>query len=326
MSALVASIAERLSKLSILPGNNGTDDSTTLKTYTFKPKGSGADIPKLVVVIAEQSKDIGKASALAKKLGHGIKDMRAAEEEYIKQVLGDVETKESGKSITLDRFYHYSLIILMHELLSIHCPSPVSPFSITEENAPSILLVLSDSIPTSTTSISLPSINTTLSSSSDLLKYLKSTSVKTQELEFLSKGSDGVPSVPSTSVPISNSSKSGIIPASKAQTPGTSKLNATTSEELLQKPGNLDSLGVTIKKDGDDFGMWYRQVLTYGDMLDYYDVSGCYILKPASYCIWESIQGESEQYIVYPILQGLSINEHLNFHLQILYPTLSSYV
>jgi len=28
-------------------------------------------------------------------------------------------------------------------------------------------------------------------------------------------------------------------------------------------------------------------------MLDYYSVSGCYILKPWSYSIWEEIQGES---------------------------------
>jgi len=27
-------------------------------------------------------------------------------------------------------------------------------------------------------------------------------------------------------------------------------------------------------------------------MLDYYNVSGCYILKPWSYSIWQSIQGE----------------------------------
>ena len=26
-------------------------------------------------------------------------------------------------------------------------------------------------------------------------------------------------------------------------------------------------------------------------MLDYYNVSGCYILRPWSYSIWESIQG-----------------------------------
>ena len=33
------------------------------------------------------------------------------------------------------------------------------------------------------------------------------------------------------------------------------------------------------------------KVLTKGDFLDYYDVSGCYILKPAAYFIWEEIQG-----------------------------------
>ena len=95
MASLVASIADRLSKLGI----TSTDDAsaTTLKTYAFKPKGA-ADVPKLVLVLAEQSKDIGKASALAKKIGSGIKDMRAAEEDYIKQILGDTETKESSES------------------------------------------------------------------------------------------------------------------------------------------------------------------------------------------------------------------------------------
>jgi len=32
-------------------------------------------------------------------------------------------------------------------------------------------------------------------------------------------------------------------------------------------------------------------------MLDYYSVSGCYILKPWSYSIWEAIQGASCQRI-----------------------------
>ena len=32
------------------------------------------------------------------------------------------------------------------------------------------------------------------------------------------------------------------------------------------------------------------QVLTKADMIDYYSVSGCYILKPWSYSIWEIIQ------------------------------------
>ncbi|KTW27143.1 proline-tRNA ligase [Pneumocystis jirovecii RU7] len=63
-------------------------------------------------------------------------------------------------------------------------------------------------------------------------------------------------------------------------------------------------IGITVKKN-DDFSEWYRQVLIKGDMvsfkritfyflnsylIDYYDISGCYILKPASYYIWEQIQ------------------------------------
>lgn len=37
-------------------------------------------------------------------------------------------------------------------------------------------------------------------------------------------------------------------------------------------------IGIDVAKE-DDFSAWYQQVLTKGDMLDYYDVSGCYILK-----------------------------------------------
>lgn len=48
-------------------------------------------------------------------------------------------------------------------------------------------------------------------------------------------------------------------------------------------------IGITVDK-AKDFPGWYQQVLTKGEMLDYYDVSGCYILRPASYAIWENIQ------------------------------------
>ncbi|KAI0464853.1 hypothetical protein LJB42_000064 [Komagataella kurtzmanii] len=48
-------------------------------------------------------------------------------------------------------------------------------------------------------------------------------------------------------------------------------------------------IGVTVDKNLD-FPGWYQQILTKGEMMDYYDVSGCYILRPASYAIWERIQ------------------------------------
>jgi len=35
---------------------------------------------------------------------------------------------------------------------------------------------------------------------------------------------------------------------------------------------------------------WYAQTLLRAELIDYYDVSGCYILRPWSFSIWESIQ------------------------------------
>ncbi|KAG0269664.1 ribose-phosphate pyrophosphokinase 1, partial [Actinomortierella ambigua] len=51
-------------------------------------------------------------------------------------------------------------------------------------------------------------------------------------------------------------------------------------------------IGMEYTKEGD-FSKWYRQVLTCSDMIEYYDVSGCYILRPWAYGIWEQIQGKA---------------------------------
>ncbi|CAO3617536.1 unnamed protein product [Cunninghamella echinulata] len=47
-------------------------------------------------------------------------------------------------------------------------------------------------------------------------------------------------------------------------------------------------MGIEFKKDVD-FPRWYQQVLTKSEMLDYYDVSGCYILRPLAYNVWKEI-------------------------------------
>ena len=39
-----------------------------------------------------------------------------------------------------------------------------------------------------------------------------------------------------------------------------------------------------------EFSEWYSEIIKKGDLIDYYDISGCYILKPNSYFIWEQIQ------------------------------------
>ncbi|WVR05466.1 proline-tRNA ligase [Kwoniella sp. DSM 27419] len=48
-------------------------------------------------------------------------------------------------------------------------------------------------------------------------------------------------------------------------------------------------MAIRFKKD-EDFSGWYTDVLLKGQMLDYYDISGCYILRPWSYTIWQTIQ------------------------------------
>lgn len=47
-------------------------------------------------------------------------------------------------------------------------------------------------------------------------------------------------------------------------------------------------MGLGCKKE-EDFPKWYQQVLTKSEMLEYYDVSGCYILRPLAYNVWKEI-------------------------------------
>ena len=48
-------------------------------------------------------------------------------------------------------------------------------------------------------------------------------------------------------------------------------------------------LGMEAKKE-ENLADWYSQVIVKAEMLEYYDVSGCYILRPWSYNIWETVQ------------------------------------
>jgi len=56
-----------------------------------------------------------------------------------------------------------------------------------------------------------------------------------------------------------------------------------------EKKKGTSLLGVTSTKEGD-FSEWYTDVITKSEMIEYYDISGCYILRPWSYAIWEQIQ------------------------------------
>ncbi len=59
---------------------------------------------------------------------------------------------------------------------------------------------------------------------------------------------------------------------------GVAEAKKPTSKPAKKKIEGAALIGIDVAKE-DDFSGWYQQVLTKGDMLDYYDVSGCYILK-----------------------------------------------
>lgn len=49
-------------------------------------------------------------------------------------------------------------------------------------------------------------------------------------------------------------------------------------------------LGITTRKE-DNFPKWYKEVITRAELIEFYDISGCYILRPWSYRMWEIVQG-----------------------------------
>ncbi|KAK8980930.1 hypothetical protein V6N11_059623 [Hibiscus sabdariffa] len=48
-------------------------------------------------------------------------------------------------------------------------------------------------------------------------------------------------------------------------------------------------LGLSFTKD-ENFGEWYSEVVVNSEMIEYYDISGCYILRPWAMSIWEIMQ------------------------------------
>jgi prolyl-tRNA synthetase len=49
------------------------------------------------------------------------------------------------------------------------------------------------------------------------------------------------------------------------------------------------NLGITVKKS-EDFSEWYTQVLQKAEMIEYSPISGCYILRPNSFHVWEKVK------------------------------------
>ncbi|KAJ3355456.1 hypothetical protein HDU83_003434 [Entophlyctis luteolus] len=79
-------------------------------------------------------------------------------------------------------------------------------------------------------------------------------------------------------------------PEAKSAKPAKSAEKAAKSAAPTQVPdASAVKIGIEVKKS-EDFPTWYTQVLIKTEMMDYYDVSGCYILRPWSFKIWAEIK------------------------------------
>ncbi|XP_071447313.1 bifunctional glutamate/proline--tRNA ligase-like [Hetaerina americana] len=87
-------------------------------------------------------------------------------------------------------------------------------------------------------------------------------------------------------------SKFGKMTVSKGEGTYQSNKLANKKAEKNESTGKAKKstrLGLEVKKL-ENLAEWYSQVITKGEMIEYYDVSGCYILRPWSYAIWEVIK------------------------------------
>lgn len=66
--------------------------------------------------------------------------------------------------------------------------------------------------------------------------------------------------------------------------------------KAVGKNGKKPGLGLSVSRE-EDFGQWYSELVRRSELIDYYDVSGCYILRPWAYSIWEHIQSYMDKTI-----------------------------
>uniref|UniRef100_A0A8C9GHR8 proline--tRNA ligase n=1 Tax=Piliocolobus tephrosceles TaxID=591936 RepID=A0A8C9GHR8_9PRIM len=66
-----------------------------------------------------------------------------------------------------------------------------------------------------------------------------------------------------------------------------SNINGNINSDKKLNEQNI--LGINCKKN-EKFSEWYTQVIVKGELIEYYDISGCYIIRPSAYYIWECLQ------------------------------------
>lgn len=146
----------------------------------------------------------------------------------------------------------------------------LSPLAIDQDVFSKVVTVIDPSIAESASTFAIhasSSSSTAFVSGKDIASHLKALETDAVKLAELQPAGAAAPAA---------------APVAKANKPPVKEKEDAKIEGAVQ-------IAIGVKKEVD-FASWYTNVLLKADMLDYYSVSGCYILKPWSYSIWEEIQ------------------------------------
>jgi prolyl-tRNA synthetase len=116
---------------------------------------------------------------------------------------------------------------------------------------------------------------TTAISKADLHKIVKLSHHEPEIIDFSTLISDEAPAVNQAD-------------ATATKTGGDKKKGGKAEEKKVEEAVGHE-LSVQYTREGN-FAKWYQQTITKSEMIEYYEISGCYILRPLSYFIWETIQ------------------------------------
>ncbi|CAE6460747.1 unnamed protein product, partial [Rhizoctonia solani] len=162
---------------------------------------------------------------------------------------------------------------LLKEFFGLNKDS-LSPLALTKDNFSRCQVILDSTIADATAPLALHASSseaTVFLSGKDIATYLTSLETehaKVHVVDFAALKAEA------------EASPAGVGPVGKA---GTAK---KTEDAKIE---GAVQIAIGVKKELD-FPTWYTNVLIKAEMIDYYSVSGCYILKPWSFTIWEKIQ------------------------------------
>jgi len=123
---------------------------------------------------------------------------------------------------------------------------------------------------------------------SDLMKFMKTIGVEPMILPFPKKVEGGNGESSSSSNNNGAATKPTTIPPAK-EGGGAATAPPKVNKDKKQTKKGETQLALKWSKS-ENFAMWYTDVIVLSEMISYYDISGCYILRPWSYKIWELIQ------------------------------------